>query len=491
LKKFIALILLFCFAPCLPVSAVLPSIDNIIGSGEDGTDRQNKFNNIFLVDEKSAADTVQTADSARIYVYTIEDVMNAAYAANNEFIKDELETQIENKAYYVERSDYLPKLKLEIGYSEDSTDEISAASMGLGGQQAQNSTPIGFGTGCNISLISEYLIWDGGYSTAKANQKKITAKLKESNLKCDKLDFQYELLKSYFDYILYDELVKIRKNALDYNQENLRFTISQISKGVEIKSGVFNAENELKQAQFDYETELRNLELARSVLNAYMNKNYNAPIIAKRRFFEPPKTVDYKIADLIAIGMSNRPELKQIDVQKEIAGFDNKMARSRYYKPKIKTNAMYGFLNSHHYSLSDEDKEWKLKLAVELNIFEGWKDKKLIEQSDLAVKKFEAEKKHCVFQIGIEIRRMFNDFIESINNLELINDRINQNAEELKIQRVNYEKGIILYKDYLASQKTLLNNRLRYIQSQYNYTVSELNFKKSLGLNYNIDIKSK
>ncbi|MBP7653739.1 TolC family protein [Candidatus Dependentiae bacterium] len=471
------------------VFAVLPSIDNIIGTTEISSEYKNKFD-LFLTDEKYDSQQLQISDTVQSYVYSIEDIVNKSFALNNELMKDKLESQIELAGYYVERAEYLPKLKLELGYSKDSTGDISASTAGLGGQQ-QASTPIGFGTGCNVSFISEYTIWDGGYSSTKAKQKKSTAKLKDANYKLDKFEFQYEVLKSYFDYILFDELVKIRKNMLDYNQENLRFVISQINKGVEIKSSVFNAENELKQAQYDFENELRNLELSRAILNSYIGLTPESPIIARQRFFEPPKTLDYQINDLLTIGLSNRPELKQIDIQKEIAGLDNKMAQARYYKPKIKTNAMYGYLNSDHYSLSEKDKEWKLKLAVELNIFEGWKDKKLIEQSDIAIKKYDAEKKHYEFQIQLEIRRMLNDFIESKNNAELFNDKINQNTEELKIQRVNYDKGILLYKDYLASQKNLLINRLKYTQSLYNFTISVLNLKKSLGLNYNIEIKSK
>ena len=439
-----------------------------------------------------------TSAAEKIRAYSASEIVDKAVANCNLLRKDILDENIDKLEYIVKRSEYLPKLKFELGYTKDSTDKITASNSITSGtlplqQQAQNSSstsePVGFGAGYNISFVGEYVIWSGGYYENQARKQKYIAELKTEITRTDRFDFQFETLKSFYDYLLTENFVKLYRGLLDYNYENVRYVSSQINKGVEIASAIYNAKNELKQAQLDFENVCRDNEMARAILNTYINEPAESPILTKSEFFKSDKGINYTIGDLLKIGSFNRGELKQADIQKLIAVYDEKSARAQYYKPRFKLIGMYGYLNSDGWSLSSDDSEWKIKAVAEMPLFDGWKDSTRIQQAKMTIDKIRAERKHYELLMQLEIRRNHRDFYTAKNEVEMMNDRVNQNVEELKIQKANYEKGVVLYKDFLAFQKMLLINRIKHCKAQYNFTMSLLNLKKSLGLNYNVEIR--
>ncbi len=487
------IVFLFIIINSAQVFGIMPDIEYNLNSN-DGEYLKN-FENRYLQTQTEFSQEKDTAAFYSLKTILPSEILDKSEKAYNLLKKDELETKIDRLEFNVKRADYLPKLKLEIGYTRDSSNDLESSNVNSNTYTLQPQTtqqtaePVGFGAGHNISLIFEYVIWSGGYYENQARKQKIIAELKNEIFKADKFNFQFEVMKAFYDYVLSENIIKLFRGLLDYNFENVRFTTSQITKGVELGTAIYNVKNELKQAQIDFENASRDNELARAILNTYMNESPASPILIKSDFPDIQNTITYSIDDLLKIGYYNRNELKQTDIKKLAAVYDDKIARSQYYKPRVKIAGLYGYLDSEHWSLSADDKEWKAKIIAELPLYDGGKDIARIEQAKLSIEKIRAERRHYEFLIQLEIRKNYRDFLNSINDVDMMRDRVNQISEEIKIQKVNYEKGLIVYKDFLSIQKALLLYKIKYVQAKYNYAISLLNLKKSIGLNYNVEIR--
>lgn len=314
-------------------------------------------------------------------------------------------------------------------------------------------------------------------------------------------DVVYNVIKSYFDFLYCEEIVRLRKEAVDLYASNLKDVENMYRKGSVPKF-------ELLQAQ----VELKNQEPA--LLEAENNRRtalemFNYTIGYDDNRFEPDRSIldaevknvsetgsEEKIDRLVLLALRNRPEVIQVTKKGEIAEDSAERDSSYYLWPTFSVSGYYGYtkgdpntieagmMSGYLSGITGDDQwhdSWQVRVAAtyrwnSLLPFDSTRDSKRVEELKAGEAREELARIKRV--ISISVKTSYNKLVTSYLTIQSQKENVKTAEEGLRIARESYRAGIIKNSDLLSAQMGLTTARTGYINALYSYYVSLAALKK-------------
>lgn len=215
------------------------------------------------------------------------------------------------------------------------------------------------------------------------------------------------------------------------------------------------------------------LALQQNALKYLIGMDINKPIVMPDNSFD----IDEYISLTKVTDVSHRTEVKLLEKQGELLQLNKKSIEAQRY-PSLAFSANYGYMgigeNLPYFAGAAQGVNWSNFSALSLNlripIFAGFRNRALINQADIQIRKFEADYQDAKLGLSLAIENAYTQINNSLMTLNSQKANMNLAREVLSNVENNYKNG-------LASLTDLLDAETSYADAQNNYTNALMDYK--------------
>jgi len=308
------------------------------------------------------------------------------------------------------------------------------------------------------------------YNKALFLNKKLQKQLSEiSKITAD--SYKKELIKqvksAYLDYNIALQTVAVGDKALALVKSSLAVTNSLYKNDKVTIDEVYSAKAKLKDVENQILEINKGVVLTKAYFNFLLNKKYNDTIELDTHFSKEYLLED--VNSLLAIALSNRDEIKLLDLALQIDETNIKMEKSAFL-PLFYLNGSTGFW-SDDYKFNNDTYFASISISAKWDIFTGGQTKNKIKQAKIDQSITTEKKKDLENNISLEVVEAFYNVKTAKESLELSKLELENYKESLKIiekKKINnlatqleYD---IAFTEYFEAEINFLTNKNKYFQ---------------------------
>ncbi|OHD65095.1 MAG: hypothetical protein A2176_02435 [Spirochaetes bacterium RBG_13_51_14] len=326
-----------------------------------------------------------------------------------------------------------------------------------------------------------------------------------------KSEIEYDTIQSYFNLILAEEMISIRKETIRLLQENLKDVTALFRTGSVPRYELLQAQVQLKSQEpllLEAENQHR---LAQELLNYQLGLDgvvYTADrdIIEKDGYRIAEEDIDAFVRRVGGLALKSRPEIIQLTMKKEIAGHMKNMNSSYYLWPTFTAGGYYGYNKAlptateaylpttggfGYMDLSRiaGDGKWQPNWQVRIAATYRWSalipmDSTRAQEREARerVLESEAELDKLKRLITISIKSSYSSLLTSYRTIYSLRENVEKAQEGLRIARESYRAGVIKNSELFAAQVQLTTAQAGYINAINTYYQSLAKLRKDIGV---------
>lgn len=348
------------------------------------------------------------------------------------------------------------------------------------------------------------------YNSLQMSRKSYAVSTEE--LRRVKSDIEYNVIESYFNLILAQEMITIRKDTIKLLQENLKDVTNLFKTGSVPRYDLLQAQVQLKsQEPLLLEAENR-YRLAQEMFNYQLgldDRVYTADrsIIEKEKYPIAENDIATFIQRVGGLALKNRPEIIQLKMKKEIAGHVKNINDSFYLWPTFTAGGYYGYNyplttiggklipttngGAAYMDLSQiaGERKWQQNWAVRVAATYRWSSLLPIDSSraqgrEAKARSLEAEEEINKVKrlITISIKSSYSNLITAQQMIQSHRENVEKAKEGLRIARESYRAGVIKNSELFGAQVSLTQAQAGYINAVNSYYQSLAKLRKDIGV---------
>jgi outer membrane protein TolC len=190
------------------------------------------------------------------------------------------------------------------------------------------------------------------------------------------------------------------------------------------------------------------------------------------------------VEECIATALAQRPEVKQFDFQRKMAGESVKLARAGYL-PTIAVSGSYSFwADKFNFQEDTWSSFYAVNLVFNIPIFNGFKESAQIAQSKAMIREIELNQKALQDAVELEVRQAVLMLKEAKETLLSQEKNTEQAKESLRITQLNFSEGMATTLDVISAEAAYSQAQVNYSQALYNYVVAVAELDRAMGVGY-------
>jgi outer membrane protein len=334
-----------------------------------------------------------------------------------------------------------------------------------------------------FSLNFSLPLFTSGRLTSGYKQAKYSLRSTEEAVRQSKHVTVFNAKKAFYGYLLAKDFVKVAEEAVDVAEKHLKNVKSLYEVGVASKFDLLRSEVQLANLKPQLIRARNNLKIAELSLKTLLGLDLSQPIEIKGTLtyeaFEPD------LEESVAEAILKRPEISQLQYQKQMAGQGLKLARASNL-PSVAVSATYNFWAD---QLNFRKDTWQSFYAVNLvftiPLFNGFAASARVAQSKAMIKELDFTQKGLVDIIKFEVRQAILRLQEAKQSLLSQEKNVEQAQESLRIAELNFSEGLATTLDISSAQAALSQAKTNYSQALYDYVISLAELDKAMGVGWN------
>lgn len=334
-----------------------------------------------------------------------------------------------------------------------------------------------------FSLNFSLPLFTSGRLTSGYKQAKYSLRSTEEAVRQSKHITVFNAKKAFYGYLLAKDFVKVAEEAVDVAEKHLKNVKSLYKVGVASKFDLLRSEVQLANLKPQLIRARNNLKIAELSLKTLLGLDLSQPIEIKGTLTYEPFEPD--LEESVAEAMLKRPEISQLQYQKQMAGQGLKLARASNL-PSIAVSATYNFWAD---QLNFRKDTWQSFYAVNLvftiPLFNGFAASARVAQSKAMIKELDFTQKGLVDIIKFEVRQAILRLQEAKESLLSQEKNVEQAQESLRIAELNFSEGLATTLDISSAQAALSQAKTNYSQALYDYVISLAELDKAIGVGWN------
>ncbi len=344
------------------------------------------------------------------------------------------------------------------------------------------------------------------YHSLKGSQKQYSSAREE--VRKIKSQIEFNVIKSYFDVLLADEMVKLRKNSMDVLKENLKDVRQKYRAGSVPRFELLQAQVQLKSQEPQLIEARNSYRMALDMLNFHMGLDsltytVNSSAIEDAQSIRQPVVQQNVTRDLIHLALKHRPEVIQVTLMRDSIAHGKKASEAAYLWPTFSVGGYYGksYLLANQVDMGlggmgpspdlsqiTGEREWQDTWQVRVAATYRWGS--LIPGDRVQAKKREDRYRleeasqqllQLKRQIAINIRYNHTSLMSAYRAIQSQDENVKTAEEGLRIARESYRAGVITNAELLGAELSLTEARTGYIKAVYEYHLSFARLNRETG----------
>lgn len=317
------------------------------------------------------------------------------------------------------------------------------------------------------------------YNRLKLQLKELELSYENANISyaMQRLNLERNVTQFFYNVYMSQMNLTIAREELENTQRSYEIIKNKVEAGLAAREELYQAELNLATANSGLQNSQVNFENAKDQLKMYLGIDLFEDILVYADVEAVPVPVDLDKA--IQSGLTSRMELRQREIEVETTQFD--MIRTKSLNEfSGSMNLAFGFIgdNKNLGQIFDQPtKNPQVQLSFNIPLFDWGERKARIQAQEATMKSAELNLDEQKKQIIIDIRQVFRNLQNQLNQIEIArqSERNAQLTYEINLER--YQNGDLTGMDLSLYQNQLSSRKLAYAQALLNYKIELLNLK--------------
>lgn len=302
-------------------------------------------------------------------------------------------------------------------------------------------------------------------------QVKSSIKLNETLIDLNKLKYEktlndniYNVIQSYFNVLLKESILNIRKNSLNLIDRHLETVQKNYKAGLVIKSDVNKVKIELNNTKQEIIKAENDLKIAKKRLSDLIEIDELNLVLKEPDVLEIVENLSTQLEK----AYHNRFEIKSLNLNKKINEINKKMENS-LYKPSFFVQGNYNFQGS---EIDLSEGNFTVSVSGSIPLYDGGKSNLKQEKKDLEKEIIDNNKRQIEKSIETEIMASLYKIDENRKSLKLVKQNEQQALDKFEAAKKRYDVGVNTSIDVLKAETNLIQIQISKNQSYYQYLLS-------------------
>jgi outer membrane protein len=322
-------------------------------------------------------------------------------------------------------------------------------------------------------------LYAGGRLTAGYRQANYALQASHEAVRLSEQETVFEAKRAFYTYLLAKEFSAVADESLALS-DGFRNNVKNLyDAGMASKFELLLAEVQVTNLKPASIRAKNGIELAALNLKTVLGLPLDTPIEIKGELVSPP--LDPVTEAVVEEAQAQRPELRQLDYQRRMAGEMLKMARGGSL-PTLSIGGMYNLWSDKlDFRKSSWQNYYTISLSLSIPIFNGFDTLAKVGQSKAAIREIEWNRKGLAEMISLEVRQAVLNRAQARETLLSQEKNVEQAREAVRIAELNYGEGLATNLDVLTAQVGLRQASTNYSQALYDCVISDAQLEKALG----------
>jgi outer membrane protein len=338
---------------------------------------------------------------------------------------------------------------------------------------------IDFTKNYQMSLAFSLPLFAGGRLVAGYKQANYNLQANRETVRLSEQETIFNVKRSFYGYLLAREFSAVAEEALglaDKFRENVK---NLYEVGMASKFDLLRSEVQVANLKPQAIKARNSVDVAGLGLKTILGIDLDTPIEVKGELAARP--LDTATEGVIEEALAQRPELRQLDYQRRMAGEMLKIARGSAL-PTLAIGGAYNFWSD---ALNFRKGSWQnyyaINLSLSLPIFNGFESRARVGQSKAMIRELEWTRKGLSDMIAFEVRQAVLNDTQARDTLLSQEKNVEQAREAVRIAELNYTEGLATNLDVSTAQVALSQARTNYSQALYDCVISQAQLEKAVG----------
>lgn len=342
--------------------------------------------------------------------------------------------------------------------------------------------PIDFTRDYQFSLSLTIPLFTGGRLTSGFKTAKFNYLASQEGARQTTQETVFNVKKSFYGYLLAKQMVSVAEESLALAERLLQNVKNMYEVGVASRLDLLRAEVRVSNLKPSVIQARNGVALAELSLKTLLNLDVALPVeIVGEMTYQP---AEVNLERSLSSALANRPELDQINYQKQMAVEMVKIARAEYL-PTVAISGNYNFWAD---ALNFRKDTWQnfyaFNLVLSIPIFNGFQIPAKVAESQAMVKEIEFTEKGLVDTIKFEVQAAILTLNQAQESLLSQEKNIDGAQEAVRVADLNYTEGLITITDVGSTQLALSEARINYLRALFEYVTAQAQLEKAIGLGW-------
>jgi outer membrane protein TolC len=338
---------------------------------------------------------------------------------------------------------------------------------------------IDFTKNYQMALTFGLPLFAGGRLTAGYRMANFGLKASQESVRLSEQETILQAKQAFYGYLLAKEFSAVADEGLRLAEDFMKNVKNLYDVGMASKFDLLRSEVQAANLKPQAIRARNSVEVAALGLKTVCGLGLDTPIEVKGELAAPP--LDPEARDIVAEALTQRPELRQLDYQRGMAGESLKIARGSL----LPTLAVGGQYNVWGDSLRFRKGVWQnyysINLSVTLPIFNGFDAEARIGQAKAQIRELDWTRKGLSDAIAFEVRQAVLNLNQARETLLSQEKNVEQAREAVRIAELNYAEGLATNLDVSTAQVALSQARTNHSQALYDCVISRAQLEKAVG----------
>ncbi len=413
-------------------------------------------------------------------IYTPEKSISEAIA-NNWALKAKKE-KIDESTFVMKqtKADFYPKLSTSYAYTR------------LSDQKTTDPIPLGAGMtipGSTLNSKDNYQwkmsltqpLFTGFALTSAYELAKLGIDRSRTDFKLAELDLALQVKEAYFNILIADKGVEVAGKEVESLTSSVKVTQSFYKVGMIPINDLLKTEVELANARQNLVKALNAAKLRRSFFNTVLARPVSSPVEVEDILAYSQEVGDFETYYKRAL--SNRPEIKLIDIALLQADQQIRLAKSKYY-PEAALSYDY-IKEGDDLDVSGSDfhdaSQWQAMAVLSWTFWEWGKTGSAVREKESLKRQILQDKFTLLDNIALEIKSDLLDIEVAIKNIPTTEKAVEQGEENLRVSEERYKAQVTTIQEVLDAQALLTRARVNYYRALYDQHLAMARLMRGLG----------
>lgn len=411
-----------------------------------------------------------------VFSLSLDEAIGVAFKNNKVIQIQSKETEAARAAIMGARSEFLPRLDANAGYTRNS----NVLSLGSSPDDKKDKAIYtGYMNDNKAGISASQTIYNGGANIAGLTQAKLNLKIQEQTLRIRKQNIAFETKRLYYGLLLAYEMQKIAGNLIDLAQSHYEDAQKKYEAGVVSRFDVLQSKVQVSKLRPELIKADNAVDSIAAELKKVLGLKMDDVLSLKDALVYAPITVDEK--EFLITALLTSPEVVLSSLGIDAGKVSIEIAKSTD-RPQVSAGAAVNFRSSDIGDMINRRHEtWNAGFSVAVPIFDGFSSRAKVDEAKVRYAQALLSKENLIDQIAVNVKEAILDLRKSQALIDSQRENIEEAREALRISQVRYDNGEGTNLDVLEAQVSLSQVEKYYSDGIYDYLMAGAFLNKIIG----------